>query len=298
MIVMKKITLILLLIFSFSNVQAKPPFKTSLMPYWSKDIITPDDPTTFQELIYIGEEKRNMYHAGIERGTAVKRDSKKFIRPRPYVYHAFYENGFAVELLVYYKHENNKIISNADILALEYAKALGRLPQILLQRFDALHVFADLPGISNSVTNERVTNLYTINEHGKAVTQINALGLLLEPLLEETLVHELVHTSLDKSRGKYKPLNPRISKDKKKKTIELNWKHWRKAQKRDKEFITQYAKQNLNEDLAESFLMWLVLRYKKGYAFEKVKEKILKAIPNRIKFFDDQNFNMYPLVSD
>ena len=50
----------------------------------------------------------------------------------------------------------------------------------------------------------------------------------------------------------------------------------------------------LVEDFAETFYFWFALRYKK--IDKKHKSKILKAIPNRIQFLDDQSFNMYPLV--
>ena len=116
--------------------------------------------------------------------------------------------------------------------------------------------------------------------------------------IEELFVHELVHASLDKVQGGYKSyqaLNPKISKEKKMKTIKLNWGHWRKAQKKDKRFITKYAKTNSYEDLAESFLMWLALRYNRVSDIDK--DIIIKTIPNRIDYFDKQSFDMYPLVS-
>ena len=63
----------------------------------------------------------------------------------------------------------------------------------------------------------------------------------------------------------------------------------------DKEYISDYAKTAVHEDLAESFLMWLAYRYNRVNEVEKAK--ILEAIPNRIKYFDAQNFNMYPIIS-
>ena len=66
-----------------------------------------------------------------------------------------------------------------------------------------------------------------------------------------------------------------------------------KAAKKDKGFVTQYAKTTPYEDLAESFLMWLALRYDR--VEDSDKETILKLIPNRIQYFDEQQFDMYPL---
>ena len=48
-------------------------------------------------------------------------------------------------------------------------------------------------------------------------------------------------------------------------------------------------------DLAESFLVWIALRYsKRTSAIDKLL--IEKKVPNRMKFFDEQQFDMYPLV--
>ena len=98
---MKILALIFLLIVSFCSVQAKPPEPPyEVSTYWNSEIITPDDPTTFQRITYIGEEKRKMYHRGTDRD----RPSRFYFKARPYVYHAFYENGLAIELLIYYEY--------------------------------------------------------------------------------------------------------------------------------------------------------------------------------------------------
>ena len=278
---MKKITLILLLVFSFSYVQAKPPYKDT---HWEFDnIITSKDPTTFQELIYIGEEKRNMRFKEYKNGRSLK---TKKLKVRPYVFHAFYENEIAIEILLYYEKDKNKSLKRAEALALKYAKMIGRMPHVLVQRLDAVIFFED----------------QSCKGHGWAVYRIMSICPLslkkwkVMSHIEELLLHELVHASLDKpTSGVYKALNPRISKNNKK-TKKLSWRDWRKAVKKDKEFISDYAKSSYREDLAESFPMWLALRYNRVNDVEKAK--ILKAIPNRIQFFDDQNFNMYPLVSD
>ena len=267
-----------MLVFSFSYVQAKPPYKDT---HWEFDnIITSKDPTTFQELIYIGEEKRNMRFKEFKNGRSLK---VKNLKVRPYVFHAFYENEIAIEILLYYEKDKNKSLNLAESLALKYAKMIGRMPHVLVQRLDAVVFFED----------------QSCKGYGDSVYRImSACPLTLRKwkvmsYIEEFLLHELVHTSLDKpGSGVYKALNPSISKNNKK-TKKLNWGDWRKAVKEDKEFISDYAKSNYREDLAESFPMWLALRYNRVDDVEKAK--ILKTIPNRIKYFDDQNFNMYPI---
>ena len=66
---------------------------------------------------------------------------------------------------------------------------------------------------------------------------------------------------------------------------------------KDKEYISEYAKQYpKSEDVAESIVAWIAVRYRLDRISNGNAEIILKTIPNRLKFFDEQNFDMYPLV--
>ena len=95
-------------------------------------------------------------------------------------------------------------------------------------------------------------------------------------ILEETLVHESAHSSLDS----YHANNP----------------DWLLAQKLDCNFISDYAKQHpAREDIAESYLTYLAVRYRSDRISPELKTMIESAIPNRIKYFDSQKFNMYPI---
>ena len=68
------------------------------------------------------------------------------------------------------------------------------------------------------------------------------------------------------------------------------------AQNLDCEFISTYARNNqIREDIAESYLPYLAIRYRSDRISNDLKKKIEDAIPNRIKYFDDQEFNMYPI---
>ena len=77
----------------------------------------------------------------------------------------------------------------------------------------------------------------------------------------------------------------------------LSWRDWRKAVKKDKKkYINDYAKTSIHEDLAESFIAWVALRYKSKRLPNIKIQEIENNIPNRIIFFDKQNFDMYPLT--
>ncbi|HKX62806.1 MAG TPA: choice-of-anchor D domain-containing protein, partial [Verrucomicrobiae bacterium] len=98
-------------------------------------------------------------------------------------------------------------------------------------------------------------------------------------ILEETLVHESGHTSLD-------PLHASAS-------------GWLAAQIADPEFISTYARDNpTREDIAESYLPWLAVRHRPHRISATLSNTIAVTIPNRLAYFDGQNFNMYPIVQE
>ena len=57
---MSKLLLFFLLVFySFSNSYAKPPYDGTIFHF--PNVINSNDPTTFQELIYVGQDHREMF---------------------------------------------------------------------------------------------------------------------------------------------------------------------------------------------------------------------------------------------
>ena len=106
-------------------------------------------------------------------------------------------------------------------------------------------------------------------------------------------MHELIHIFLGKvGHSPYTNLNERIVRKDLTDEYFINLEEWGKVQRKDNAYITNYAKKSLAEDLAETFLFWFALRYKK--ISKKDKSKILKTIPNRVQFLDNQLFDMYP----
>ena len=71
---------------------------------------------------------------------------------------------------------------------------------------------------------------------------------------------------------------------------------WLSAQKADCNFISDYAKEHpIREDIAESYLTYLAVRFRSDRIYSELKLKIENAIPNRIKYFDSKKFDMYPV---
>ena len=110
------------------------------------------------------------------------------------------------------------------------------MPNVLLQRLDAAHIYADISGISNASARDRIINIYLTDKNGYSSWDS----------IEELFVHELVHASLDKPRyGAYKPINKIRHKSDTSKSVKLNWSHWRKAVKRDKKNMLMIMQKQL-----------------------------------------------------
>ena len=108
---------------------------------------------------------------------------------------------------------------------------------------------------------------------------IHAESLIPTGFIEEVMIHEAGHGSLDWWWGG-----------------SVNKSKWRAAQKADKKFISEYAKVNPDtEDVAETVLWWIAVRYKADKISKSNYNKVLEAIPNRLKYLDEQNYFMYPL---
>ena len=70
---------------------------------------------------------------------------------------------------------------------------------------------------------------------------------------------------------------------------------WIDAQNKDNNFISEYAKEFPNrEDIAESYLLYFALKHKEKILSDITIKKIENSIPNRIKYFENQNFEIYP----
>ena len=106
---------------------------------------------------------------------------------------------------------------------------------------------------------------------GQAINYINS------GILEETLVHEASHTSLDS----YHSSNA----------------GWLNAQIQDNQYISTYAQDYpQREDIAESFLVFLAVQHRSDRISDDTYRTIVQTIPNRIKYFNSQECDMYPIV--
>jgi len=251
---MSKLLLFFVLVFySFSNSYAKPPYDGTI--FYFPDVINSNDPTTFQELIYVGRDHREMFD---------RRKGGRWITKKVFLFNAIYEDR-TIEIQVNPEFKNQ---DNAFKEALTYSKVIGRLPNFLLTNVKTVWI-------------HKGNNDYGGGNQNLLIHTGRSAEYISKGILEEVFIHEAGHTSLDWN------WNDLIDKA-----------EWAAAQLADKEYISDYARDYPErEDVAESILPWIAVHYRLDRVSREHAEKVLKAIPNRLKFFDEQNFDMYPLVS-
>jgi hypothetical protein len=185
-----------------------------------------------------------------------------FITVNAYLFNASFSDGLAAEIQV-----NPEFGSSAAALAeaQKYAPVIGRLPTAL--RLDIKNVWI-----------HKGTELFGGGNNSLLIHTGQADLYMADGILEETFVHEAAHTSLDAAHASAPG--------------------WLAAQAADDNFISTYAQENpLREDIAESILPYLAVKYKSDRISQSLADTILQTIPNRIAYFDNQAFNWYPMLS-
>jgi len=234
----------------FSPPLAIPPFSGTI--FIDPDIITASDPTTFLNVVYAGQGLRTMFDRRVN----------GLITVNAYLFNASFADGLAAEIQV-----NPEFGSPAAALveAQKYGEVIGRLPTALRIDVETVWIHKGTQpfggGNNNLLIHTGQTALYEA-----------------DGVLEETLVHEASHTSLDATHAAAP--------------------NWLAAQTADGTFISTYAQSEpTREDIAESFLPYLAVRYRSDRISQSVADTILQTIPNRIAYFDNQSFNLYPLLT-
>jgi len=192
------------------------------------DIIATSDPSTFDCLSYEGRTTRQMWD---------KRVDNEFDL-NVFLFHAYFTDGPSIDIIVNPEFET---VDAAETEARRYTHALGQLPLVLRHGIRQLGIHGGMPTYSAGAGKIFVYADRTTRRIG-------------QNHLEESLLHESVHTSLDPTYAR----SP----------------EWQAAQAQDAAFVTRYGQEHPNrEDLAETALF--------AYGF--------MTHPNRIPPVDSQD---------
>jgi hypothetical protein len=214
------------------------------------DIITAADPTAYLGIVSTGQANRTMYDRRVD----------DWITVNAYLFEATYFEGFVVEVQV-----NPEFGSQAAALveAEKYAEVIGRIPTALRMDVETVWIhkgFEAFGGGNNNILIHVDAAEYEM-ERGR---------------LEETMLHEGAHASLDTAHA----LAP----------------GWLAAQSADGRFISTYAEDNPDtEDIAESIVAYVAVRYRSDRISEPLEEFIWLFMPNRLDYFDSLGLAMYPI---
>lgn len=179
-----------------------------------------------------------------------------------YLFNAFYtldnNNNWKIEIQV--NPEFSQYM--AHNYALQYATIIGKLPKALLISLETVSIHDgeySFGGLNKNI-------IIHVGE-GK---NFNYKGCL-----EELIIHEACHTSIDSYKTNV---------------------NWIDAQKKDNAYISTYAARECGgrEDIAESFLAYFAVTYRKDRITQETYDTIKRIIQNRINFFDSLNLDMFP----
>jgi hypothetical protein len=211
--------------------------------------MTSTDPSAIESTTYIGQGFVTMYDRRVSNWVSVN----------AYLFNVVWDDGITSTAQV---NPEFNTVASATIEAEKYAFLIGQLPHNLREDVNEIWIHKGVQpfgGGNNSIL------IHT----GQSILYEN------QGIIEETLVHEASHTSLDATHAASAG--------------------WLNAQNLDNEFISTYAQNNsTSEDIAESFLTWLAVRYREDQISLQDYNNITQTIPNRLSYFDSINFDLYP----
>ena len=147
----------------------------------------------------------------------------------------------------------------AKQIALQYLPTIGRMPSYLRKDVETIWLH---DGNEN----------YGGGNKNLLIHHVRTEEYVQKRILEETFMHEAVHTSLDE--------------------YHLFSEEWINAQSKDLGFISEYAMEfPQREDLAETYPICYGLKYKPSAFNKEVREKIFEMIPKRLEYCDKYFFD-------
>ena len=242
---MKKSSLLLiLLVISITFAQ---PYNGTI--FIDPDIITPNDPSAVQSTTYTGQGTVTMYDRRIS----------DWVTVNAYLFDIVWNDGLTSVAEV---NPEFGSVNAANIEAEKYAFLIGQLPACLRTDINEIWIHKGQEPFGGG-------NNAILIHTGQSIEYEN------NGIIEETLIHEACHTSLDANHADHPD--------------------WINAQNLDGTFISTYAQNNpTREDIAESFLPWLAVRYRQSRISVSDYNTIIATIPNRLTYFDSINCDLYP----
>jgi hypothetical protein len=232
----------------------EPPFGGTI--FITGDIITSSDPSLFSEIEYRGTGLRQMYD---------RRNGGAWINIEPYLFDTSFSDGLKTEIQI----NPEFTLDEATVEANKYAFLIGQLPTALRKDVETIWIHKGIGGYgggnNNILVHTGMSEEYENNFTGN--------------IIEETLIHEAAHTSLDAYHYPDR---------------ETNGENWIEAVENDSGcYISTYARDNqYREDIAELMPLYVAVRYFPERISSELRDKVLSCNINRIRYLDSQNLDM------
>lgn len=245
--------LVALLLVSFACAEPeplheKPPYEGTA--FIDPDLIVASDSSALRSLHYAGRDTRTMFD----------RRADAFVLTDAYLFNAAFEGEAVVEVQVNAEFGDPVL---AERHAAFYARAIGQLPAGLRSRVETVWIHQGVMPFGGGNDNILIHT-------GKAAEYLR------DGVLEEILMHEAAHTSLDPTHAVADA--------------------WLAAQDADGGFVSDYAREHPHrEDVAESFGPFFALRHRRERISRGMAETIQATMPNRIDYFDRLELDMHPV---
>ncbi|TNE47497.1 MAG: T9SS type A sorting domain-containing protein [Bacteroidetes bacterium] len=244
---MKKQLLLLTVLSVLSFKCLSQPYSGTI--FVDSDIITSSDSSALAEVNFTGQGFKTIFDRRVN----------NWITVNAFLFEVVWNDGLTTEAVV---NPEFQTVQLAQTEAEKYGWKIGQLPHCL--RTDVEEIW-----INKGVQPFGGGNHSILIHTGQSIQYENS------GILEETLVHEASHTSLD--------------------AMHAASAGWIQAQNLDGGFISDYAEEFPDrEDIAESFLMWLAVRYRSDRISAQDSSIITGAIPSRLVYFDEIVCDLFP----
>tara|TARA_B110000858_G_scaffold113228_1_gene129498 strand:+ start:323 stop:1306 length:984 start_codon:yes stop_codon:yes gene_type:complete len=149
-----------------------PPYDGTI--FISGNIITQEDTSTYDSVVYNGMASRTMYD---------RRDGGAWNTIEPHIFPAFFRDGPNIEIQI----NPEFTLEEAQLEATKYAFLVGQLPIALRKDIETMWIHKGIEGYgggnNNILIHTGMTASYEEHDTGN--------------ITEETLIHEAAHTSID-----------------------------------------------------------------------------------------------------
>ena len=241
--------------YSFNEIDLdEPPFSGTI--FITGDIITSTDPSLFSEIEYKGTGLRQMYD---------RRNGGAWVNIEPYLFDTSFSDGLKTEIQI----NPEFTLEEATAEANKYAFLIGQLPSALRKDVESMWIHkgeeAYGGGNNNLLVHTGMSKFYENYKTGS--------------IIEETLIHEATHTSIDAYHYPDRVTDGAawidvVSKD-------------------DGCYISSYARDYpYREDLAELMPLYVAVRYFPDRISSDIRDKTLSCNFNRIKYLDSLKLDM------